>query len=42
LCLSDLVIIDTDDILLVMDKTRAQEVKRIIQIQIAEKDKEAH
>jgi len=25
-----------------MDKTRAQEVKRIIQIQIAEKDKEAH
>ncbi|MBE9478643.1 MAG: mannose-1-phosphate guanylyltransferase [Chloroflexi bacterium] len=40
--LSDLVIIDTDDILLVMDKTRAQEVKRIIQIQTAEKDKEVH
>ena len=40
--LSDLIIIDTDDILLVMDKTRAQEVKRIIQIQTAEKDKEAH
>ena len=36
--LSDLVIVDTDDILLVMDKTRAQEVKRIIEIQTAEKE----
>ena len=35
--LSDIVIVDTDDILLVMDKDRAQEVRRIIEIQTAEK-----
>ncbi|MCK4355545.1 mannose-1-phosphate guanylyltransferase [Candidatus Bipolaricaulota bacterium] len=35
--LSDVVIIDTDDILLVMDKSRAQEVKRIIEIQTAKR-----
>ena len=36
--LSDVVIIDTDDILLVMDKSRAQEVKKILEIQDANKD----
>jgi len=36
--LSDIVIVDTDDILLVMDKTRAQEVKRLIEIETAEKE----
>ena len=34
---ADLVIVDTDDILLVMDKTRAQDVKRLIEIQAVEK-----
>jgi len=37
--LSDLVIVDTDDILLVMDKGRAQEVKRLIEMQVAEREK---
>ncbi len=36
--LSDIVIIDTDDVLLVMDKSRAQEVKKILKIQAAEKE----
>ena len=36
--LSDVVIIDTDDILLVMDKSRAQEVKKILEIQDANKE----
>lgn len=36
--LSDIVIIDTDDVLLVMDKSRAQEVKKILKIQAAQKE----
>lgn len=37
--LSDIVIVDTDDVLLVMDKKRAQEVKRILEIQDANKER---
>ena len=36
---SDLVIIDTDDALLVMDKSRAQEVKKILKIQATKEGK---
>ena len=36
--LSGLVIVDTDDILLVMDKDRAQEVRRLIEMQAAERE----
>jgi len=36
--LSGLVIVDTDDILLVMDKDRAQEVRRLIEVQAAERE----
>jgi len=38
--LSDIVIIDTDDILLVMDKSRAQEVKKILKIQATKEESE--
>ena len=37
--LSNLVIIDTGDVLLVMDKSRAQEVKKILEIQAAKAEK---
>ncbi|MFQ6116738.1 MAG: mannose-1-phosphate guanylyltransferase [Candidatus Bipolaricaulia bacterium] len=36
--LAGLVIVDTDDVLLVMDKDRAQEVKRLIELQAAERE----
>ena len=36
--LSDIVIIDTDDVLLVMDKARAQEVRRIIEMKKSGKE----
>lgn len=38
--LSNIVVVDTDDVLLVMDKSRAQEVKRIIEIQTAKREAE--
>ena len=38
--ISDVVTIDTDDILLVMDKSCAQKVKKILKIQAAKKRKE--
>jgi len=34
----DLVIVDTDDVLLVMDKLRAQEVKKIIRMYRSSKE----
>lgn len=37
---ADLVIVDTDDVLLVMNKGRSQEVKRLIQMREAEKEGE--
>ncbi len=38
--ISDVVIIDTDDILLVMDKSRAQEVKKILKIHATKQESE--
>jgi len=38
--LSDIVIVDTDDVLLVMDKSRAQEVKKIIRMHKADQGRQ--
>lgn len=38
--ISDIVIIDTDDVLLVMDKSRAQEVKKIIRMHRADQERQ--